>query len=46
MTIRFTQPELVVRDIELEDALGDRLEISLRDVVRNGDVPDSVFAVP
>ena len=46
MTIRFAEPELLARDIQLEDALGDRLQITLSNVVRNGDVPDSIFAVP
>lgn len=46
MELRFVRPDLGVREIRMEDRLGDRLEIVLRDVQRNVDLPESTFAVP
>lgn len=42
--LRFTEPDLVIGSMRLDDALGDRLEIVMRDVQRNQDIPDSEFA--
>jgi outer membrane lipoprotein-sorting protein len=42
--VRFAGPELLVQSIRLDDDLGDSLEITLRDVKRNVDVPDALFA--
>ena len=44
--MRFTGPELVIGAMQLDDPLGDRLDIVMSDVRRNQDVPDSVFAAP
>ena len=41
--LRFAGPELAAQKIRLDDALGDSLEITLRDVQRNIDIPDSMF---
>lgn len=41
--LQFERPLLAVRRIELEDALGDRLEIELSAVERNVDVADSML---
>lgn len=41
--LRFTGPELVMSAMQLEDALGDRLDIVMSDVQRNQDLPDSLF---
>lgn len=41
--LAFAGPELLVRQIRIEDGLGDHLEIELHDVRRNVDVPDSRF---
>lgn len=43
MELRFTGPELVVAEIRIEDSLGDRLRITMRDVRRNVDLPDRLF---
>lgn len=43
--LRFTGPELVAQTIRLDDGLGDNLEITLRDVQRNVDLPDALFSV-
>jgi outer membrane lipoprotein carrier protein len=42
--VRFAGPDLLVHSIGLEDGLGDSLEISLRNVQRNAEVPDATFA--
>jgi outer membrane lipoprotein-sorting protein len=42
--LRFTEPTLLLGSMQLDDALGDRLEIVMRDVQRNPDVPDALFA--
>jgi outer membrane lipoprotein-sorting protein len=41
--LRFAGAERVAQVIRLEDGLGDNLEITLHNVQRNGDVPDSTF---
>ena len=41
--ISFAGEHLLVKGIRLENALGDRLDISFSEVRRNGDVPDSTF---
>jgi len=46
MQVRFAGPDLVARKIQLDDALGDRLEVTLEDVERNADLPDSLFEPP
>jgi outer membrane lipoprotein-sorting protein len=43
--LRFAEPGLFAQQIRLDDALGDSLEITLRDVQRNIDIPDSMFDV-
>jgi outer membrane lipoprotein-sorting protein len=44
--LRFAEPALVLGSMQLDDTLGDRLDIVMRDVQRNQDVPDSLFAPP
>jgi outer membrane lipoprotein-sorting protein len=44
--LRFVGPDLVIGAMQLDDALGDRLDIAMNDVERNRDVPDSLFAAP
>lgn len=44
--IRFGGPVIMVQSMRLDDALGDSLEVALRDVRRNPDLPDAVFAAP
>ena len=41
--LRFSGPDLAVEEIRMEDSLGDRLRIKLRDLRRNADLPDSLF---
>jgi len=41
--ICFGGPDLLAQEVRLVDALGDSLEITLRSVQRNVDVPDSTF---
>jgi outer membrane lipoprotein-sorting protein len=36
----------MVSSMRLDDALGDRLEVELRDVQRNVELPDALFAQP
>jgi len=43
--LRFAGPDLTTQQIRLEDALGDHLEITMRNVQRNIDVPDTLFDV-
>jgi outer membrane lipoprotein-sorting protein len=43
--LRFTEPDLVLGAMRFEDALGDRVEIVMRDVQRNPDLPDSLFTI-
>jgi len=44
MQITFGGSDLMARQIRLDDALGDRLEIRLQNVKRNVDLPESTFA--
>ena len=44
--LRFAGPDLLISSMQLEDALGDHLEIAMSDVQRNQDIPDAVFAIP
>ncbi|MDX2171156.1 MAG: outer membrane lipoprotein carrier protein LolA [Deltaproteobacteria bacterium] len=37
---------LAIRTMRLDDALGDRLEIAMRDVQRNAELPDAIFTTP
>jgi len=41
--IRFAGADLMAEAIRLEDGFGDRLDITLRNVQRNTDVPDALF---
>jgi len=41
--LTFTQPDLVLGAMQLDDSLGDRLEIVMSDVQRNVDLPDDTF---
>jgi len=43
--LRFAGPELLAEKIRLDDALGDSLEITLRNVQRNIDLSDSLFEI-
>jgi len=45
--LRFVEPDFALASVQLDDALGDRLDIAMSDVQRNQDLPDSLFdAVP
>jgi outer membrane lipoprotein-sorting protein len=44
MQLDFAGADLVVRDIHIEDALGDRLEITMENVKRNVEIADDLFA--
>lgn len=44
--LTFAGQPLTVRTLRLDDALGDRLEIEMRDVRRNVELPDAVFTTP
>lgn len=46
IALRFSGPEAMVQSMRLDDALGDHLVVELRDVRRNVDLPDAVFAQP
>jgi outer membrane lipoprotein-sorting protein len=41
--LAFAAPEMTIAGIRLENALGDSVEIRFEEVVRNVDVPDSMF---
>jgi outer membrane lipoprotein-sorting protein len=41
--LTFTEPSLLLGAMQLDDPLGDRLEIVMSDVQRNIDLPDSTF---
>jgi outer membrane lipoprotein-sorting protein len=41
--LSFAGPDLVIREIRIEDALGDRLEITMENVQRNVDLADDLF---
>jgi outer membrane lipoprotein-sorting protein len=43
IAVRFAFPDLMAQTIRLDDPFGDSLEITLRNVQRNDDVPDSLF---
>lgn len=43
MQITFAGPDLMAKQVRLDDALGDRLEVTLENVRRNVDLPDSLF---
>lgn len=43
--LRFAGPELSTQQIRLEDALGDHLDITMRNVRRNVELPDTMFDV-
>lgn len=44
--LRFVAPQFTVSRMRLDDSLGDRLEIDMRDVQRNVDLPDHLFTDP
>lgn len=44
MQVDFAGAELVVRDIQIDDSLGDRLEITMENVKRNVELADDLFA--
>ncbi len=44
--LRFAGPQTMVQSMRLDDALGDRLDVELRDVRRNVELPDAMFAHP
>jgi outer membrane lipoprotein-sorting protein len=46
IALHFAGPETVIQSMRLDDALGDRLEVELRDLRRNVELPDAVFAQP
>jgi outer membrane lipoprotein-sorting protein len=46
LELRFEGAEMLVREIRIEDALGDRLEITLEHVQRNVDLPEALFEPP
>ena len=46
IALRFAGPDTMVTSMRLDDALGDRLEVELRDVKRNVELPDALFAQP
>jgi outer membrane lipoprotein-sorting protein len=46
ITVRFAGPETMLQSMRLDDALGDHLELELRDVRRNVDLPDAIFTQP
>ena len=46
IVLRFGGPEAVVRSMRLDEALGDHLEVELRDVRRNVELPDALFTTP
>lgn len=46
IALRFAGPQPVIRSMRLDEALGDRLEVELRDVRTNVELPDAIFAAP
>ncbi|MEO8603682.1 MAG: outer membrane lipoprotein carrier protein LolA [bacterium] len=44
--LSFAGQPLVIRSLRLDDTLGDRLEIEMRDVQRNVELPDAIFSRP
>ncbi len=45
-TLRFAGPELGLTSMRLDETLGDRLEVELRDVQRNVELADAIFQQP
>jgi outer membrane lipoprotein-sorting protein len=41
--LRFSGPQLLTDKIRIDDSLGDQLEITMLDVQRNVDLPDTLF---
>lgn len=46
IALRFAGPRMVIQSMRLDDALGDRLEVELRDVQVDVNLPDSLFTQP
>lgn len=46
IALRFAGPDTIIQSMRLDEALGDRLEVELRDVRTNVDLPDSLFVQP
>lgn len=46
IALRFAGPQPVIHSLRLDDALGDRLEVELRDVQINVALPESLFTTP
>jgi outer membrane lipoprotein-sorting protein len=46
IAMSFGGQPLVIQRMRLDDALGDRLEIAMRDVQRNVELPDAIFKAP
>lgn len=46
ITLRFGGPATLIQSMRLDEALGDYLEVELRDVHRNVELPDAIFAAP
>lgn len=46
ITLRFAGPGPLVQAMRLDDALGDSLDVELRDVRRNVELPDALFTTP
>lgn len=44
--IRFAGEQMMARELRLQDALGDRLEVKMDEVKRNEELPASLFALP
>jgi outer membrane lipoprotein-sorting protein len=44
--LRFAEPDFVISSMHFDDALGDRLDLTMSDVHRNQDLPESEFALP
>ena len=44
--LTFAGQPLAISTMRLDDSLGDRLEIEMRDVQRNVELPDAIFAIP
>jgi outer membrane lipoprotein-sorting protein len=46
IALRFAGPDLLISSMQLDDALGDQLEIAMSDVQRNQNIPSTLFDVP
>jgi outer membrane lipoprotein-sorting protein len=44
IALRFRAPDYVLTAMELDDALGDHLDIAMTEIERNRDLPDQLFA--